>query len=145
MYILPPVHELTFVGLFDAGVPNRERLVLRPTEPLNLAGFALVVSAVGDGGVTPLPDQFFWFGERWVVPPAWIVVFTGPGAFREGAHQETGEPVLELHWGRRNVFLSDPRLAVSLLRIGAITTQYGQHAGVATPPAQPALPPRGPS
>ena len=123
MYILPPVHELTVVGVFDAGVPNRERVVLRPTETLNLASFALVLSAVSDGGVIPLADQFFWLGEKWVTPPAWIVVFTGPGQYREGGHQTTGEPVLELHWGRASVVLNIPGIALSIVRIGAITSQ----------------------
>ncbi|NOT08068.1 MAG: hypothetical protein HOP28_07675 [Gemmatimonadales bacterium] len=123
MYILPPVHELTIVGVFDAGVPNKERVVLRPTETLNLAAFALVLSTVADGGVLPLADQFFWFGEKWVTPPAWIVVYTGPGQYRESAYQGTGEPVLELHWGRSTVVLNLPDIALSLVRIGAITSQ----------------------
>ena len=133
MYILPPVHELSVVGIFDPGIPNRERIVLRPTQPLNLAAFALILSATAPEGVTPIPNQFLWLGERWLSPPAWIVVFTGPGRFQEGAHQTTGEPVLELHWGQPGVVLGRPGVAVSVIRIGALTSQV-------TPITAPAVP-----
>jgi len=124
MHILPPVHEFGTVGIFDSGVPNRERIVMRPTQILNLAEFALTVSSVDDNGsVTPIPDLFLWLGELWVTPPSWIVVFTGPGSFNQGAHSQTGETVFELHWGRANTIFGSPNLAVSLLRIGGISSQ----------------------
>ncbi|MBK7834371.1 MAG: hypothetical protein IPK33_03335 [Gemmatimonadetes bacterium] len=123
MFILPPVHELTIVGVHDAGVPNRERIVLRPTEPLNLAAFALLLSLRNpDGTIVPIPDQFFWLGERWLAPPAWIVVFTGPGAYREGAHETSGAPVIELHWGRSAVVLDTPNVVVSLVRLAGLNS-----------------------
>lgn len=137
MYILPPMHELAIVGVFDAGVPNKERIVLRPMEPLNLAGFAIVLSLRGDNdAVTPLRDHFFWLGERWLTPPAWIVVFTGPGAFREGAHQTSGEPVLELHWGSPSVLLGAPGLVLSVIRIGAISSHFGAAPTGYLPPSK---------
>jgi hypothetical protein len=121
---VPPVHELAIVGAFEAGVPNRERIVIRPTEAVNLAGFGLVLSLVNDdGSVTPVPNHFLWLGDRWVVPPTWLVVFTGPGAFREGAHQETGAPVLEFHWGLQSVVLGTPRIALSIVRFGGLSSQ----------------------
>lgn len=127
MYIIPPVHELTIVGVFDAGSPNLERIVLRPTESLNLAGFALILGVpLSGGGVTPLADQFFWFGEKWISPPSWVVVFTGPGQFREGTHPTSGEPVLELHWGRGNVVFGSHALSVSIVRLGGISSHLLQ-------------------
>lgn len=134
MYILPPVHELTVVGVVDAGVPNSERIVMRPTQPINLAGFALILSISSQEGVTPIPDQFFWLGERWISPPAWIVVFTGPGVFRESKHQTTGEQVLELHWGRTGVVFGQSGIAVSILRIGGLSSHLAPT--VAPPPPQ---------
>ncbi len=134
MFVLPPVHELSIVGIFDPGVPNRERVVLRPTEEINLASFALLLSLqTSEGGVTPLPDQFFWFGERWLTPPAWLVVFTGPGSYQEGAHETTGEPVLELHWGRASTCLDLPGLAVSLVRMSGISSFAPPPAAVLPP------------
>ena len=141
MYILPPVHELTIVGVFEAGVPNRERIILRPTEPINLASFALVLTMTGqDGLVIPLPDHFFWLGERWLVPPAWIVVFTGPGRYQEGIHGSSGVPVIELHWGKSSVLFGPPGIAVSLIRISAIASTILPPAQIAAQPAASTLP-----
>jgi|SRR6185312_7368450 len=133
MYILPPVHELSVTGIFDAGVPNRERIVLRPTQAVNLAAFALSLCVSQQEGVTPIPDQFFWLGERWVTPPAWIVVFTGPGSFQVSPHQTTNEPVFELHWGRSNTIFGQTGLSVGLFRLGGLSSY-------ATPSAAPVNP-----
>jgi hypothetical protein len=123
MYIIPPVHELAIVGVFDPGIPNRERIVLRPTEAVNLAAFGLLLSVTGDGGgVFPISDQFFWFGGRWITPPCWLVVFTGPGQYNEGMHETSGEPVLEFHWAKRAVVLGEKNISVSVIRLGGISS-----------------------
>jgi hypothetical protein len=117
---MPPIHELTIVGTFDVGVPNLERIILRPMETLNLAAFALVLSYETDSSsIAPLPNHFLWLGDRWVHPPSWIVVYTGPGGFRETVHVDTGAPILEYHWGLHSVALSSPRIAVSLFKLSA--------------------------
>ena len=143
MHILSPVHELAIIGAYDVGVPNRERVVLRPTESLNLAEFALILTTQIEGGLRPLADQFFWFGEKWVAPPAWIVIFTGPGSYREGAHESTGEPVLELHWGRPTAVLHLPDVVVALIRIGALSSFYTAQAQIERPQHTTRLPRRG--
>jgi hypothetical protein len=123
MHVLPPVHEFSIVGVYDPGAANRERIILRPTQRLNLAEFAICISHVhADGSVTPIPDLFLWLGDFWIAPPCWVVIFTGPGAFRQTTDTPSGELVFELHWGRANTIFNGGNLAVSLVRLGAINS-----------------------
>jgi hypothetical protein len=97
----PPPLELSLIGLHEAGVPGQEKIVLRPTESINLAQFGILVGWKGDTGLTtPLNDNFFWFGEIVVPVPSWIVVFTGKGTFYISKHPQNGQPIYVFYWGR---------------------------------------------
>jgi len=117
---LPPVPELSIIGVADPGVPNNERIILRPTEPLNLARFCLVLGVRNpDGSTAPLPDHFLWLGELEVTVPSWIVIFT-----RAGVNQHrVAFPGLEgtsyvLHWGKSVTVLGGGGIVPSIFRIG---------------------------
>ena len=104
MYVLPPVFQLSFVGVADPGVPNFERIVLRPTEEVNLAQFGVLLGLPeADGSATPLRDQFFWFGDLVVRPPAWILLYTGAGEFTTSYVAPDNVPAYSFHWGKPTV------------------------------------------
>ncbi len=118
-YLPTLVPELSVVGLLDAGIPNRERILLRPTQVTQLSAFTLSVGLYepATGGARPLFDNIFWFPEKLVFPPSWIIVFTAPGQPRD-VTLENGEQGHTFFWQRRTTIFNDARLVPVLLRIG---------------------------
>ena len=123
MAYLPTIEELTFVGAFDRGKPNDERIVLRPTRPVNLAEYIACLSVQSPNGqIIPLQNQMFWFSEEIVEPPAWIFLYTGSGTRRITKTQQSGETALVLHWGHRQTVLQDERVTPVVFRLGGLLT-----------------------
>jgi len=131
MTLVAPVFELSLVGIFDPGVPHKERIVLRPTQSVDLSNFALIVGIYINQAFVPLKDQFFWIGSRVVAPPCWLVIYTDTGEYVETKHQETGEPVHIGHWGRATTMFgrsyvtvdnNSYPLGVAVLKIGGLST-----------------------
>lgn len=109
---------LAIVGLFDAGVPNRERIVLRPQVEVSLATYGLAVAVgAGDAGGFPLYDNVFWFPDVIVEPPAWIYVYTGAGKIQQ-TRGPNNDPALVFHWQRPTTLFGPEQLVPLLLRIG---------------------------
>jgi hypothetical protein len=61
MIYIPPIPELSVYGTIECGVPNRERICLRPSEEVNLAHFGLVLAIRNpvSGEFSPVNDHFF--------------------------------------------------------------------------------------
>jgi hypothetical protein len=120
---LPPISELSLLGVADRGVPNQERVILRPTEPVDLGRFAVLVGFTQDNGlVLPLWDNMFWFGELTVPTPSWIFLFTGPGQFQFSTIPGSQQPAYSFHWGRRITVFNDPKLVPLIVSIAAVAT-----------------------
>jgi hypothetical protein len=121
MIFIPPIPELSMYGAVDCGVPNRERICLRPSEKVDLGHFGLLLaSRKANGEMTPINDHFFWFGEKIITPPAWIIIFTGAGENR--TITEKGVPVHLFFWGKKGIlFDTKPNILVIpiVFRIGA--------------------------
>lgn len=119
--ILPDIYELKIIDVADRDVPNKERIVIQPTMPVNLAQFGLVLGyRHPDGMVRPLTDQFFWFGEIIVKPPSWIFVYTGPGKFGQTTEQNSGDPAYVFHWGKQATMLGQQDIAPTIFRFDGI-------------------------
>lgn len=125
-YYDPVVTELALVGLADASVANKERVILRPTQLTSLREFGLVVGVrdPGTDGAKPLFDNTFWFPDLHVAPPSWVLVYTGPGTPREDT-LPNGDRVLTLFWQRKQVVFTRPELVPILFRVGA--ANVGRH------------------
>jgi len=119
--IFPPPTEIHFWGIFDAGVPDKERLVFQVKSSVNLAQYGVFAGLKNPNGmVTPLSDNFFWFGEMQVNPPTWIVVMTRPGLFEVTTHANTGEPLQIHYWGRKSTIFNGPDIAPVLFQINSV-------------------------
>lgn len=119
--ILGPIHELTIVAVADAGNPDHERIAIRPTQSVNLAGFGLYLGQLKPNGmIRPYSDQFFWFGEAVVAPPSWIIVYTGPGNFQQTRMPGTGEETYVFHWGKSFTLFGIPGVVPVLFRFDGI-------------------------
>jgi hypothetical protein len=121
MIYIPPILELSMVGVLEAGIPNRERVCLRPTDSINLASFGLHVAIrQPQGHVTPVPNLFFWFGDFIVSPPAWIMVFTGKGESRPTPIIENGQRIYLLYWNLETTIFNIPDLLPVAFKIDSI-------------------------
>lgn len=119
--IFPPITELTIIGVENAGIPNRERIVLRPTELINLAQFGIILGYRQATGITtPWKDNFFWFGELIVEPPSWIFVYTGKGLYQQAILPDSGHKTYSMHWGRDYTVFNLPTFVPVLFRMDAI-------------------------
>jgi hypothetical protein len=127
-FLLP---DLRVVGLFDAGVPNSERIVIRPNRQVSLAGFGLAVGvSAGDVGALPIYDNVFWFPDMLVEPPAWLFLYTGKGTTRQTT-LPAGEPALVFHWQRPYVVFGHAELVPVLFRVGyaEVAKRWGPSSG----------------
>jgi uncharacterized protein YodC (DUF2158 family) len=115
------INELILHGVFDRGVPNQERIVLRVQDNLNLAAYGLLLTVYQSNSYTPLPDQFFWFGETILDPDTWVFVYTGAGFPRMTKTSVTNEPAYVLHWNREHAVFHQDTLQPTLIRIDAAT------------------------
>jgi hypothetical protein len=110
MFLLPAV-QINLLGVADAGVPNSERIIIRPNEAVNLAKFGIMLATLNpDGSVTPMIDSFFWFGEVIVNIPSWIIVYTGPGQYQVSSMPNTQHTAYSFHWGRKTTIFFDPTI-----------------------------------
>lgn len=120
MIRFPPIPELNLVGVDKAGIPDEERIVLRPTQQVNLGYFGMLLGRRADEGVQPVQNFFFWFSEITVRPPSWVFVYTGRGEARWTTTRQTEEKALIQHWGLRHTVFSDEAVRPVLFRFGSI-------------------------
>lgn len=112
---------LKVVGLYSPGVPNSERIIIRPNFKGSLAGHALAVGiSAGDAGAIPLFDNIYWFQDIIVEPPAWIFVYTGKGSMRQ-TQLASGEPALVFHWQRAQTVFGHPDVVPILLQAASVS------------------------
>ena len=110
--------ELHFVGVADPGVPNLERIVIRPTQEVDLLGYGVALGVGSlEEGAQPIFDNCFWFPSRIVTPPSWILIYTGTGTLR--ITEEGGQTVHNLHWQRSHTMFNNPNLIPILFRLDA--------------------------
>jgi hypothetical protein len=134
---IPPIFELSLVGVAEPNHPNRERIVIRPTQIVELTNFAVIVGWRNDAGaLIPLWDQFYWFGSITVAPPSWICLYSGKGTYSQDTAQNSGETVYNFYWNRDMTIFPSERVVPMLIRIGGLVE--GQLIG---PPHPKILPP----
>ncbi len=121
--ILPPIYELALVGVADAGVPNAERILIRTSQPVNLAQFGVLLGLPFgmESFAQPMADQFFWFGDTFVTAPGWVILYTGPGLHQVTYVAETNEPAWVYHWGKPKTLFGSSATRPMLVRLGGIS------------------------
>lgn len=120
--ILETIHELTIVGVADRGIPNQERIIIRPTQMVNLAAFGLYLGVSRPNGmITPLWDHFYWFGEVVVTAPSWIIIYTGQGIYQKTRLPGTWEEAHTFHWGKPFTVFGQEGILPVLFRFDGIS------------------------
>jgi hypothetical protein len=112
------VSELSIVHLSDPGVPNAERIALRPTQAVNLEDYLLLIGLRPEG-MGLIPQHAYYFGPKIVQPPSWVLVYTGTGTNRSEV-AANGE-VLHLFFMNRPQVLLGKGIAAGIVRIAAVS------------------------
>lgn len=113
--------ELEITGVWERGIPNRERIAIKVKEPLDLSNYILVLGIpIAEQIAVPLEDHAFYFGKETIYPPHWIIIYTGPGDRKLTHMQDSREPALVLHWGKPTTILNDERIVPVLISFEGI-------------------------
>lgn len=116
------VEELSVVGIYDSGVANLERVVLRSNIHVDLAGYLLVVALRGQlgGGAIPLTDNAMWLGNYTLSPGDWAYVYTGPGQAQTNPLPNNPNKVVCLYWGKIQTMFQATHLTAALVKVDRV-------------------------
>lgn len=111
--------DLSVIGIYDAGVANLERIVLRADKPVDLAGYLLLIALRGQagGGSIPLRDNMLWLGNTSIDAGDWVYVYTGPGVAQTTALPNNPNKVVSLYWGKNQTIFQATHLTAALIKI----------------------------
>lgn len=119
--IVNQLSELEIVGVYDRGVPNKERIVVVVEETVNLGQYGLMIGVRAANGLAlPIRDNLFWFGDGIVNKGEWLVIYSGPGKPMVTEMPDSTDKVYSIHWGRENTMLANPLLMPILFRADAV-------------------------
>ncbi|MES2669919.1 MAG: hypothetical protein V4673_05780 [Pseudomonadota bacterium] len=115
------IEELQILGVYDSGVANLERIIIRVLQEVNLNCFGLMLGVRGhNGSAIPIRDNLLWFGHGIVKPNDWLFIYTAAGETRLIDVPNTGERIISLHWGRPVTLFNGPEFLPILFRLDGI-------------------------
>ena len=124
--------ELQIVGVWDRGIPNKERIAIKTYRTTNLVDYFLFLGVpVGNQTAVPLTDNVLHLGQSImgvIEPPTWVIVYTGPGETKLTTIKPSGESALVLHWGKKETALHNPNVVPVLLSAEGIFVS--PHSGI---------------
>lgn len=114
------IEELEFRGIYARGLANRERIVLRARDDLDLDQYALVIGRAAPGGrIRILRNHFYQFPADQVVDRGtWIFIYTGSGELR--TTRSGGVPALVWHLGAPTTLFAEPQRSCAVFHIDGI-------------------------
>lgn len=119
--ILGDLQELKIHGVYDRGVPNKERIVITVEETVDMGQFGLMLGARTQNAMAmPIADNMFWFGDGIVQKGDILFLYTGPGQATKDLIPNSLSSFYSLHWGRKNTVLANPAIVPILFRIDAV-------------------------
>ena len=132
---LGTIPELTLLGAYEHGVPNKERVVLRAEVPVDLGFFAVVLglrnpSPEGALLATPLVDSMYWLGSTLIQAGDWVFLFTGPGTPTVTRSNDNRCNLHITFWNRPKTVFHDKRVIPLLWRLNGINIE---RTGTAAP------------
>lgn len=124
--IIYSIDELQLVGVFDPGVANLERIVLRVAERIDLGHYGLMLGVRGtEGAAFPLRDNLLWFGNGWVNKDDWLFVYTAPGEGRVTNLPNADSKLFSIHWGKKQTVFQNRDLLPILFRMDGVQVLTG--------------------
>lgn len=112
--------QLEIFGVYDRGIPNAERIVLRANRAVDLTNYAVLLGFDQNNSVFPFTDNFLWLGAKTLSVPSWVFIYTGQG--KESVSQEihTKDPVHALYWEKPTIILSNPQIVPVLVQLANV-------------------------
>ena len=130
MLNLDNIEELDLVGVADRGVPNKERIIMRPRwEIENLQGYIVglgIVDSTNPLSLTPLANFAFFFTECCPELNSWIVLYTGKGEPQVTELPTTGQRAYTFFWGYDRVLFKHPLIIPVVLRVAGMEHPGGR-------------------
>jgi hypothetical protein len=122
----PRTHDLSIIGLFDPGIANRERIVLRVEAPIRFRHYYLSLALRSPDGFNP--NHLIWLGyfDKAVEAKAGaiLIVYSGSGENLITAIADAPYTLAYvMHWGRDKTLIgpAEADLVVPmLLRVDAV-------------------------
>lgn len=115
------IPEIQVVGVFDRGVPNKERIAFRVTENVELLQFAVVLLSESQLHGTynyPANDHIFFFGDCSAAAGTWVFLYTSAGRFTV-TKVGTSEPAMVFFWGKSKTILHQASISPVLIKLEA--------------------------
>lgn len=115
--------NIEIFGVYDRGVPNQERIVLRVNSPTSLNNYFLFLgysSNQNENTVWPYTDNFLWLTGVNMDVPGWIFVYTGKGTPSISSEKITKQPLQTLYWNKESVVLENFNIFPALSSFGPI-------------------------
>lgn len=119
--IVSDIIELDVHGVFDRGLPNKERIAIYVKSPLNIGQYGLMIGIKASGGTAiPIRDNLFWFGDGFLNAGDWIFIYTGAGTPRASNVPGSNAKLYISHWGKPTTIFQAPELVPILFRVDAV-------------------------
>lgn len=115
------IEELQIFGVYDAGIPNLERIIVRAIQQVDLSSYGLMLGIRGhNGSAVPVRDNLLWFGHGIINRDDWLFVYTAQGQTRIIDVPNTAERIISIHWGRSTTLFNGPEFLPILFRLDGI-------------------------
>ena len=121
---LPTIPELDLLGVYDRGIANKERIVLRVVSALDIGAYLIILGWRGkDSGqhVTPLPNSMYWFGSGSLQANDWLFLYTGQGTAEKMPPSDKHGNLFINYWGKDKTVFNSAEVVPVLWRMNGIT------------------------
>lgn len=110
--------NLEIRSIADAGIPLKERIILRALADLDVGNYALLKSGVGSTGREPTSGRkaAYWFPDEKVEAGDLVVLYTKRGS-RSTKRLDGGHTAYFFYWGRDEAIWSDRQSGAVLIEI----------------------------
>ncbi len=107
-------------GIRDAGVPDKERLVLHVLAALDIGHYAVFASSSLEEGVSNVVRYAYWFPDKAVKAGDLIILYSKAGADIE-RKSETDSVSHFFYWGAKEAVWGTPDACAVLLHVSEWT------------------------
>lgn len=122
------IESLQMVDIYDHGKPNAERVAIYVKQACDLSEYCLLLGMPGvESYAAPVRDHFLWFGNGFVNPGDWIMVYTASGTttitpIPNAPGQSNTNRIINIHWGKEHTVFQNRAVTPVLIKIGALAS-----------------------
>jgi hypothetical protein len=113
--------RVSILQLVDRGVVEKERLHLSVLVDTNLAYYVVFNTTKSGNGVTPIPQNTYWFIDTPVKAGDHVILYTTSGVNQSSARSD-GKKNHFFYWGLTNAIWRDPIACAVLFEVSEWST-----------------------